>query len=155
MDIIVRKAAIDELDTLLQWRMRVLQEVFQLYENDKNYLAIRRNNEAYYRKHLAEGSHTACFAVESSVNRIVGCGGICYQSEMPSPDNVSGTNGYLMNIYTIPEVRGEGVGQKILNFLIDEAKQRGIEKIYLESSDVAKNFYEEIGFVDLKNYMRL
>lgn len=155
MDIIVRKAAIDELDTLLQWRMRVLQEVFQLYENDKNYLAIRRNNETYYRKHLIEGSHTACFAVENSNDRIVGCGGICYQFEMPSPDNVSGTNGYLMNIYTIPEVRGEGIGQKILKFLIDEAKSRDVEKIYLESSDVAKNFYEEIGFVDLKNYMRL
>ena len=35
---------------------------------------------------------------------IIGCGGICYQSELPSPENLSGINGYLMNIYTLPEM---------------------------------------------------
>ena len=85
----------------------------------------------------------------------MGCGGICYQSEMPSPDNPTGTNGYLMNIYALPELRGEGIGRKIVEFLIDDAKSRGTEKIYLESSSMAKRLYHEIGFSDMIDYMKL
>ena len=85
----------------------------------------------------------------------MGCGGICYQSEMPSPDNPTGTNGYLMNIYALPELRGEGIGRQIVEFLIDDAKSRGTEKIYLESSSMAKRLYHEIGFSDMMDYMKL
>ena len=95
-----------------------------------------------------------CFGSKES-GEIVGCGGICYQKEMPSPDNLTGTNGYLMNIYTLPEYRGRGVGRKIIDFLVDEAKRKGTGKIYLESSKDAKHLYEEIGFSDMQDYMKL
>lgn len=74
---------------------------------------------------------------------------------MPSPDNHSGKNGYLMNIYTLPEYRGEGIGRKIVEFLINDAKEKGTEKIYLESSGAAKHLYYEIGFLDMPDYMKL
>lgn len=73
---------------------------------------------------------------------------------MPSPDNLTGTNGYLMNIYTIPEVRSEGIGRRIVEYLINDAKERGTEKIFLESSGVAKKLYHEIGFADMEDYMK-
>ena len=39
--------------------------------------------------------------------------------------------------------------------LIKDAKQRGTEKIYLESSKNAKKLYREIGFTDIEDYMKL
>ncbi|MCR4656046.1 MAG: GNAT family N-acetyltransferase [Lachnospiraceae bacterium] len=154
MKVLVRKATLSEIDILMEWRMRVLREVFPLEEEEDRSL-IAANNEAYYKKHLTDDTHTACFALDEENDRIIGCGGICYQNEMPSPDNLSGTNGYLMNIYTLPEVRQEGVGRKIIEFLIDDANSRGTEKIFLESSGVAKRLYHEIGFSDMKDYMKL
>lgn len=154
MDIEMRKAGIDELDTLMEWRMRVLREVFSICE-DIDTSVIRENNEAYYKAHLSDGSHTACFAIERESGRIVGCGGICYQAEMPSPDNLTGTNGYLMNIYSLPENRGMGIGRMIIEYLIDDAKKRGTEKIYLESSEAAKKLYRQIGFSAMSDYMKL
>lgn len=151
MKVSVRKAGFDELDILIKWRMRVLREVFSA-EDDKT---ICFNNELYYKKHLADDTHTACFAINEDSAKIIGCGGICYQEEMPSPDNISGKNGYLMNIYTLPEYRGEGIGRKIVEFLIKDAKEKGTEKIYLESSDAAKKLYYEIGFSDMQDYMKL
>ena len=102
--------------------------------------AISKNNENYYKEELFKDSHTACFAVNEESGEIIGCGGICYQKEMPSPDNMTGMNGYLMNIYTLPEYRGHGIGRKIIEFLIADAKARGTEKIYLESSVGANVF---------------
>ena len=154
MNVSVKKATLEELDSLMEWRMRVLAEVFPVGEQEDR-SDIRRNNDAYYRHHLADGTHTACFAIDGENGRIVGCGGICYQSEMPSPDNPTGTNGYLMSIYALPELRGEGIGRKIVEYLIDDAKQRGTEKIYLESSGMAKRLYHEIGFTDMSDYMKL
>lgn len=154
MNVLVKQAGLDEFDDLMEWRMRVLQEVFPVSEGGDRSV-IRRNNEDYYKKHLAEGTHTACFALDTDSGQIIGCGGICYQEEMPSPDNPSGKNGYLMNIYTLPEFRHEGVGRKIVEFLIADAKSRDTEKIYLESSGVAKHLYYEIGFGDMPDYMKL
>ena len=154
METEIRKAELSDLELLMEWRMRVLAEVFADDEN-KNSETVRENNNAYYREHLADNSHTACFAFEAGTERIIGCGGICYQKEMPSPDNLTGTNGYLMNIYTLPEVRSEGIGRRIVEYLISDAKERGTEKIFLESSGVAKKLYHEIGFADMEDYMKL
>lgn len=154
MDIEIRKADLFDLDRLMEWRMRVLAEVF-FDDGTKDNEVLKKNNRSYYEEHLADGTHTACFAVVKRTGEIVGCGGICYQKEMPSPDNLTGTNGYLMNIYTIPEVRSEGIGRKIIEYLINDAKERGTEKIFLESSGVAKKLYHEIGFADMEDYMKL
>ncbi len=154
MKVLVRKATLSEMDILMEWRMRVLREVFPPKEGEDRSL-IEANNEEYYKKHLTDDTHTACFALDEENGRIIGCGGICYQNEMPSPDNLSGTNGYLMNIYTLPKVRQEGVGRKIIEFLVKDAKMRGTEKIFLESSGAAKQLYREIGFSDMKDYMKL
>ncbi|MGN8831696.1 GNAT family N-acetyltransferase [Selenomonas montiformis] len=154
MKLSIKRASLDELDMLMEWRMRVLAEVFSDSEQP-DWEAIRKNNEDYYKETLSDGTHTACFAVNEDDGKIIGCGGICYQKEMPSPDNLTGTNGYLMNIYTLPEYRGHGVGRRMVEFLIDDAKKRGTEKIYLESAKDAKHLYEEIGFSDMQDYMKI
>ena len=162
MKLSVKKITLAELDLLMQWRMRVLDEVFsgeyavlgsEKYNEVRG--AVYQNNESYYKEHLSDDTHTACFATDEETGMIVGCGGICFQKEMPSPDNLAGTNGYLMNIYTLPEVRGRGVGRQIVEYLIADAKEKGTEKIYLESSGAGKHLYEEMGFSDMKDYMKL
>lgn len=128
MKLSVRKASISELDLLMEWRMRVLDEVFSeeyaslsTDEREASKETIYKNNIDYYREHIADNTHTACFAFDEEAGTIIGCGGICYQKEMPSPDNLTGTSGYLMNIYTATDFRGEGVGRKIVEFLIEDA----------------------------------
>lgn len=152
MGAIIRKIGISDLDSLMEWRMRVLVEVFSIPEGT-DVSALRESNERYYRKHLDDGSHTSCFAYLDDT--VVGCGGICYQDEMPSPDNPSGINGYLMNIFVLPEHRGKGIGRSIVGFLTDDAKAHGAGKIYLESTSTAETLYRSLGFTDMEHYMKL
>lgn len=53
MSVSVKKAGLDELDQLMEWRMLVLREVFP---TDEDRADIRANNEEYYRKHLNDGN---------------------------------------------------------------------------------------------------
>ncbi len=154
MEIEIVKASLEDLTLLMEWRMRVLREVFLIPEDmDTTFLeqAIRR----YYERHLREDSHTACFTREKETSTIIGCGGICYQEELPSPDNGGGFCGYLMNIYTLPEHRGAGIGRAVVNFLIRDARERSVAKIYLESSDSGRRLYRELGFSEMRGYMKL
>ncbi|MDC7286346.1 GNAT family N-acetyltransferase [Blautia schinkii] len=152
MDITIRKAKLGDLEALMTWRMTVLHEVFSIPQDDPMEV-LEQKNRLYYQTALPSGEHTACFAMAD--DKIIGCGGICFQREMPSPDNPDGGCAYLMNIYTCPEFRGKGVGRKVVNWLIQQAQSRGIEKIYLETSEIGRSLYQEIGFTDMQGYMKL
>ena len=91
MKIKIRRAELPELSLIMEWRMREMMEVFCLSE-DTDMKEHYSANERYYREHLQDGTHTAVFVCEGE--KIIGCGGICYQTEIPSPDNPNGRCGY-------------------------------------------------------------
>ena len=55
----------------------------------------------------------------------------------------------------LPEYRKHGAGKKIVMFLIEQARAENVGKIYLESTDGAKQFYRELGFSDLQGFMKV
>ncbi|MCD8026331.1 MAG: GNAT family N-acetyltransferase [Clostridiales bacterium] len=151
MDIMIKKADISDLDELMKWREIVLRAVFSIpYE--KNIDELLAANKNYYQSALEKGEHVACFA--HSENQIVGCGGLCIYNEMPSPDNPTGICGYLMNIYTVTNMRRRGVAKAVVEWLIREAKDRKAHKIYLEASEEAYSLYKKSGFSDMNGYMK-
>lgn len=143
-DISVVEAGLDQIDELVSWRMETLKEVFHLSDDDDRLASLAQENRAFYERELAAGTHIACFALLDGVR--VGCGSVCFQTEMPSPDNPHGTCAYLMNIYTRPDFQHKGVGKAVVLHLIEQAKRRGADKIYLETSLAGKHLYEEVGF---------
>lgn len=152
MDIRICKADLSDLELLIKWRLTVLREVFSVPTEDPM-TELEQENRRYYQWALPAWNHIACFACAGS--EVIGCGGICFYQEMPSPDNPQGGCAYLMNIYTTPMFRGQGVGQKIVRWLIGRAKERGITKIYLETSAAGRGLYKNLGFSEMKDYMKL
>ena len=152
MNITIRKADMSDLELLMEWRMTVLREVFSVSPDDPM-TELEQENRRYYQRALPAWDHIACFACAGQ--KIVGCGGICFHQEMPSPDNPQGGCAYLMNIYTVPDFRGQGVGREIVRWLVQRAKERGIAKIYLETSEAGRTLYQELGFSDISVYMKL
>ncbi len=152
MEIQIRQATIQDLDLLMQWRMEVLHAVFSI-PSGQSAPELAEENRRYYQQELPRGGHIACFAYRGE--EIVGCGGICLYPEMPSPDNPNGKCAYLMNIYARPQFRRQGVGGRIVRWLIGQAKQRGATKIYLETSGAGRPLYREIGFQEMPDMMKL
>lgn len=52
----------------------------------------------------------------------------------------------LERLAVLRAYRGVGVGKKIMHYVIDYLKVKGIKKIMLNSQEQAKKFYEDIGF---------
>ncbi len=154
MEISLQKAGMRDLPLLLRWRERSLREVFCLPESGE-LSPLMAATERYYAKALADGSHVAVWAKDARDGTPLGCGGICYQWELPSPDNDNGFCGYLMNIYTAPDYRRLGIGERVVRYLIDDARAKGVRKITLETSEVARSVYQKLGFSDFQGCMIL
>ncbi len=152
MEVTIKQADIQDLDRLIAWRIEVLHEVFSIPEG-QDIEDLEKANRNYYHTMLTTGGHIACFAY--CKDEIVGCGGICIYQEMPSPDNPSGYCAYLMNIYTRPPYRGHGIGKQIVSWLIQQAREKKITKIYLETSACGYSLYREMGFTDMRGYMQM
>ena len=148
----VRFAGDLPIEELLDWRMEVLRCVFEL-PHDADMSKLRDANRAYYRQALEDGTHIPCMAYVNG--RPVGCGALCLQREMPSPDNPGGLDAYLMNVYTRPDARGMGAGRAICRWLVAKAHEKGAGKIYLETTAAGRPLYESLGFQDLPDMMKL
>ncbi|XME03520.1 GNAT family N-acetyltransferase [Lachnospiraceae bacterium C1.1] len=143
----IKELHMDDLELLISMRMEVLSNVFSAERkmiSDKEWEDIRKENEKYYNEEIEKGSHIACAIYLSG--ELAGCGGVCLYREMPSPDNYSGKCAYLMNIYVRKKYRRQGLAKEICNHLINKARNRGADKIYLESSTMAVGLYQSIGF---------
>lgn len=55
----------------------------------------------------------------------------------------------LENVVVIPERRGQGLGTELVTEFLDQARERGAERVYLEvrqSNEAARTLYEKCGF---------
>lgn len=152
MSVTIRRAKPEDMELLLAWRMEVLREVFSI-PPDQPTDRLMEENRRYYERELGSEGHIACFACVDG--NMAGCGGVCLYEEMPSPDNPTGKCAYLMNIYTRSQYRKQGVGETVIQWLTDQARQRGITKIYLETSQAGRSLYRKTGFLPMEDMMKL
>ena len=139
---------ITAVPTLMRWRIEVIRNVFGVEPHRRLLVA----NRQYYRAHMADGSHFALVAEEDGED--CGCGAVCFTAELPSPDNPSGLCAYLMNIYVRRQFRNRGIGHRIVRRLVEEARQRGCGKIYLETTTEGKSLYLSSGFGKMHDMMK-
>lgn len=141
-----------DLPRLLSWRMLVIRHVFGM-QPESIMLKLTSANREYLEKHLRDDTHVSLMA--SAEGTDIGSGDLCIYDEMPSPDNLTGVCAYIMNIYVSEQYRHNGVASAIVEQLIKEAKRRNAGKIYLETTDTARELYNQMGFKPMKGYMKL
>lgn len=141
----------DELETWLDWRERVLEEVFADVPTPLG-VDLRTRNREYVRRSMAADACILCFA-RNVEGEIIGCGGACLWNSMPSPENLTGRIAFVMSVYVVPERRGDGLGQAIVSWVLDEAERRGITEVLLDTTAAGRPVYEKLGFTDAHGFM--
>ncbi|MBR1815965.1 MAG: GNAT family N-acetyltransferase [Lachnospiraceae bacterium] len=152
MNLIYKKATIDDLETLLKTRIEVLRAANEL-EDDINMDKVKQESKKYYIKSLHNNMHTAYLVFDN--DSFVGAGGISYFSVMPTYHNPTGKKAYIMNMYVRQDYRRHGIATKMLDLLVEDAKMKGINAISLEATRMGKPLYENYGFVKMENEMEL
>ncbi len=152
MNLVYKKATIEDIEVLTETRIEVLRAANKL-SADTNMDEVRKQSYDYYEKALSDGTHIAYLIFDE--NQIVGTGGVSLFRVMPTYHNPSGKKAYIMNMYTKPMYRRRGIAYKTLDKLIKDVKSKGITAISLEATDMGRPLYEKYGFVKMNDEMEL
>jgi ribosomal protein S18 acetylase RimI-like enzyme len=149
-NLIVRPAKIEELETLLEFEKGIIVA-------ERPFDPTIKEGEAHYYDlaKLIESPLSAVFVAELG-GELIASG---YVQEKEANDYLKHSRyAYIGFMYVRPEHRGKGVSQKILDALLNWAKERGLAEIRLEvySENLsAIKAYEKAGFKPLVLEMRM
>jgi GNAT superfamily N-acetyltransferase len=144
--IVYRRATIGDVPALVDYRVQFLNEHFNHPENDDT-TVVRNSLLEYFAKAIPSEDFVAWVA-EYDGKIVATSGMVVWQKPAIYGGVETGKLGYLLNFYTVPEARRKGIGTRLLNELIREAKSLGLKYLHLHASKDGINIYRRAGFVE-------
>ncbi|MBI3645203.1 MAG: GNAT family N-acetyltransferase [Acidobacteriales bacterium] len=102
---------------------------------------------------LADGSYQGWLA-EDLQGSVVAGGGVLISSWPAGPRDPYTRRALIINVYTEPEVRQQGLARQLMLLMIQWLREQGLYSVVLHASDAGRHLYETLGFVPT-NEMRL
>jgi len=106
--------------------------------------------EAWLREALASRRWIVAVA-ESRPAALCGCMFLQCVEKVPAPGATRRAWGYVTNSFVDSQLRNRGVGQKLLQFLIATARNRGLEFLIVWPGAAAVPFYRRAGFLSVSD----
>lgn len=147
----VRAAAISDIDSLIELRIRLLNETNKNIESYDWYKYSQALKDFLYNG-LLNGKAVAFLAEEEG--KVVAMSLMCFYTIVPLLYNISGRMALLTDMYTVPEYRNKGMGTVLLNKIMERAKGAGCTKVILNATDSGRKLYEKFGFKDVSGEMQ-
>lgn len=147
-----KKATIADIDELIRTRIIVLRAANNL-SDDVDMSVVEKESYEYYKRALETGEHIAYLVYDKE--NFIGAGGVSFYQVMPTYHNPTGRKAYIMNMYTAPEYRRQGIAINTLDLLVKDARRQGVRQIALEATDMGRPLYEKYGFVKMEDEMEL
>ena len=147
-----KKATIEDIDELVRTRIVVLCAANKLSQ-DVDMSLVEKESYEYYRRALENGEHIAYLVYDNGT--FIGAGGVSFYQVMPTYHNQTGKKAYIMNMYTAPEYRRQGIAIHILDLLVNDTRELGVLQIGLEATEMGRPLYEKYGFVKMEDEMEL
>jgi len=144
-DIIIKRATTADIDSLAELRFRLLVEVGDITDmriEDE----IKQKFRDYFLKNIPDNTFIAYVAEYKK--QIIASSGLIIQQYPPTAKNITQAEGYIMNIYTLPEWRKKGIASLVLKQLIRYTESTNIKKLWLRASDDGKKLYKKMGFLE-------
>lgn len=139
------------LNDFIDMRITLFRELGEVSETE-DITQLRLSTAQYFLDNAEQ--NLLCWAIEVD-NKIVSIASLNLFTRIPYRDNLSGREGYILNIYTLPNYRKRGLAGKLVKIIIDYAKENEIKRLWLNSSEQGKSLYINHGFEEVENVMEL
>ena len=145
-----RKAVLSDAEKLAEIRSIFLKENNNVSSEEER-IIIEQANLEYFRKTLCDNAFISWIALDDT--KIIAMSGLSFSVVPPFFPVLDGKVAYIMNMYTFPMYRNQGIGTELFKRIVDEAKQLGYKKITLKATDMGRLLYEKYGFKDVQGDM--
>jgi len=150
-EIKIREANPEDLDEILQHRRLMFLD---MGHPEPVLDRIVETCRPHIQRYLADGSYRGWFAIAPDGRIAAGVGLIITPlvSGPLAPENVN--RAYLLNVYTYPEFRKQGLARALTQQAIDYCRAEGFKVLWLHASKYGRPLYESMGF-EATNEMKL
>jgi GNAT superfamily N-acetyltransferase len=122
-------------------------------KEDEALAAAMVTSRTFFSERLANGRYQA-WLVECAPGQIVAGAGVIIFDYHSSPLDPTPKRPMVVNVYTDPPYRRQGIARKLLELIVDWCRAEGFGSILLHASDEGRSLYESMGFKPT-NEMRL
>lgn len=138
-----RKAELNDVEIFIEYRIVFLNEIHKPISCDKETI-LRKKLRDYFNKTVKNGTFITLIAEYEE--KPVGIGSMVLREQPGNFDIPNGKVGHILNMYTIPEFRKNGICSEILKRLIKEGEKFNLSKIDLLATEQGENLYRKFGF---------
>ncbi len=150
MDCVFRVAGEDELELLLKLRMEFVRE-FRPEYGPERLNTIEQGSVGYFREKAAQGQYTAFFG--EADGQIVCTAALLFYDYPPIACEKPRKIGHVLNFYTRKPYRRRGLGRALMDFILEYAKEHGVDKVDLDATEDGFPLYQKCGFRTNDRYM--
>lgn len=145
MNVTYHRATVEDIDVLVEYRLRFLAEHSgsgKVSEDE----TFKKNLREYFLRAMPQGAFIAWLAKRGE--EVVATSGMVVW-QIPSNNSVrTGRLGYILNMYTVPEARRQGICTALLEKMIEEARSIGLSRVHLHASKLGEGVYRRRGFTE-------
>jgi GNAT superfamily N-acetyltransferase len=150
-EIRIRAAALPDIPHVLHHRCSMFAEMGR--GNAAEHARMVETTQAYLQRAMPSGKYVGWLA-ETAEGRVVAGAGVAMGDWPGSPDDPTGKRALVLNVYTEPEFRRQGIARRLMLAVIGWCRDEGLRTLSLHASDFGRALYEELGFRPT-NEMRL
>jgi GNAT superfamily N-acetyltransferase len=149
-DLLIRQATLDDIPELLRHRRGMYEDMG--YKDAEVMSRMVETCRPYLTGALANGTLHGWLACAGE--KVI-AGGFVLVSPWPChPDDSHCRRATILNMYTEPSFRREGIARRLMQTMIDWCRKEGFMRVDLHASDKGRPLYESLGF-EASNEMQL
>ena len=145
----IRRASLEDVERLVDLRLALERESGHLTQ-EAMLAEVRRATRQYFLEALP--AEAILVWVAEADGTIVATSGLIFFQKPPSERNLTGLEAYLLNMYTVPVWRRQGIATTLLQTLMVCAKQRQAHRIWMYATRDGRPIYERAGFVPKRRH---
>ena len=150
----IRRAGLDDVETMVQFRYRMFEDM-GVSKSEEEIARFMEANRRYFSTAIPAETFLGWVAVSEETGESVATGGMSFFQRAPNFTSLDGREGYLLNMYTLPEWRQQGIAKGIVSAILEHARSIGIAVVRLHASSKGRPVYEKLGFIDAMSEMTL
>ena len=148
MEVTVRRGTAEDAPALarLRWRWET--------ENRDAVEADRAMFLEYFCSWMVDHLATHLPFVVEVDGRLAGMAWLMLANRVPNPRRLDRRMGDVQSVYVLPELRNSGVGRVLMAAILEEARDRELDRVTVHAAERALPFYQRSGFLDGQNWLQ-
>jgi uncharacterized protein (DUF952 family)/GNAT superfamily N-acetyltransferase len=143
----------DDVTTLALFRHKMFAELHPEQADEIDPAVLLAKTEDYFRRHAFDEGRASF--VLCADREVVGGATLIVEEKAPRPGRMPNLDGYVRDVYVLPDYRGKGGARLIMTMIREEAARRKIGKLALHASEMGRPIYSSIGYKPNSAYLEL